>query len=224
MKLTSVSSESHKHEFVLEQKLKQYRDSDTMSTIGNMYVNAESLHCQDILHIEQELVIFLDIDGVLLPETDGNQEKCVELWSEGRTDEIRFDQKCSKLIIDILEEFGAKIRVHSRWRRHPIGNDGIMKAFYNSGFKAEHFSSYRPICRFRGLSSDVWQDIGASSHDMWASIIIDDREPTDYLMPRTHITNAEVGITEEDAVQIRALLTKRIEWYLHRDETIREYD
>lgn len=149
--------------------------------------------------MSKKKIVFLDIDGPLLPKkaffTTHNQKIAKELSAiEDRREKllyhanhIKFDECAVGLVNRLCEKGNAQIVVISNWRRN-VGLNETVEILKNQGIKEEYFHE-DPVCKIRGMSSNKVHDMYAwmgkhgmshedhdKSHELYQSpfVIIDD--------------------------------------------------
>lgn len=143
-------------------------------------------------------ILFLDIDGVVLPG------RAYSLPNQTKPIVKVFDPCSVALLNDACNEAGWKIVIHSSWLRYWVKNlDGstVREHCIEQGIKAEHFHETEPECNggmhWRYDRVDDW----LSRHkEVTEFIIVDDCPPEDGY-PRADkvlLTNFEEGITLEN--------------------------
>lgn len=149
--------------------------------------------------MSQKKIVFLDIDGPLLPKkaffTVQNQKVAKELSAiEDRRERhlyhannIKFDECAIGLVNRLCEKGNAQVVVISNWRRN-VGLNETVEILKKQGIKEEYFHK-DPVCQIRGMSSNKIHDMYAwmskhgmsyedhdKSHELYQSpfVIIDD--------------------------------------------------
>ncbi len=138
------------------------------------------------LNKDPDFIVFLDFDGVLHPVKANEHE--------------RFRPDAIKLVNLILDELGANVVLSTAWRMDS-GSGRFNSWFKNRvidatpiheiNMKAEH-PRYLEVISF--LKGKEW------THVPW--IAIDDKRGYFPTHSPAYITNAEVGLTEQDAKQV----------------------
>lgn len=67
------------------------------------------------LHIEQKCVLFIDIEGVLIPNNESLRQYNFQQYNERKFEAIKRDKSCVQRLIQFLDHTGAVIAVHSCW-------------------------------------------------------------------------------------------------------------
>lgn len=209
LKVTEVITVSHLNPNRL-QRLIMSEVKAGAKTIGETYLDNYGFHNQDLM-VDLYPTIFLDFDGVLLAENGTNQEHAFNLWREGKLRSVKFDQNPCNHLIEVIENLGAKLKVHSRWRRRGVSEEDFRAILMNNGFKEEHFHSQLK-CKYRAFSSDVWSDIGCSMDGVFAYVIIEDRDSGVEWRRKMQISpRAEIGLSKKDSLEVAKLLESKIE-------------
>jgi Swiss Army Knife RNA repair-like protein len=158
------------------------------------------------LHIEQKCVLFIDIEGVLIPNNESLRHYNFQQYNERKFDAIKLDKRCVQPLIQFLNHTGAVIAVHSRWRHTLMTFDDIKSLFTRHGFLDKHFYK-QAICKFRGISSSVEDDIFATAikPDISNWVVLDDRMLS---IPAEHLiqVNENTGLLNDDLRRVESLL------------------
>lgn len=140
-------------------------------------------------------ILFLDIDGVVLPG------RAYSLPYQTKPIVKKFDPCSVALLNDACEQGGWKIVIHSSWLRYWNAADGesVKNHCIEEGIKEKHFheeSECSPQLHWRYDRIDDW----LSRHKEVEDFIILDDTPPEEGYPRTDkvlLTNFEEGITLE---------------------------
>ncbi|MDK9793238.1 HAD domain-containing protein [Vibrio sp. D431a] len=189
----------------LQRQVNRYIKDYKCEAVGESYIDQYGFHNQNILFNEQ-VTVFLDFDGVLLPETEQASSYALELFEKGEITKVKFDKASCENLISVLDETGAILKVHTRWRRRGISSEQFEEILLNNGFRKEHF--HKEIkCRYRAMFSSVWEDIYSSMESVFSYAIVDDRESSiDWQRVKQVRTTPSVGFTNADAENLTNIL------------------
>lgn len=151
-------------------------------------------------------VIFLDIDGVLLPIPEGMTPGALR-WRNAR---VSFDNPCTKNLAALVHETGAKLVLASNWRRIQSPADAAARENLDRQLAAFGLAIFdeTPILsmdRFvRGAEISQWLE---AHPDTERFCILDDAD-TGVFAERTVLCNGNQGFTETELDRARALLVE----------------
>lgn len=140
-----------------------------------------------------EKIIFLDIDGPMIPNTSFLFDRHAS-WRQV------LDDRCIKVLHKILEKSEAKIVFNTTHNlmleeRGEIGDTtytpGLLQRFYDAGFKdyihKHHSTQYPSISRYDAIID--WRERHSKEQDLWVAF---DDVKIDH--KRAYLTNPDLGI------------------------------
>lgn len=161
---------------------------------------------QPVLCTDDMKVIFLDIDGVLLPIPPGI--KPCTLRSRNAT--ASFDTPCTRTLAALTAETGAKLVLTSNWRYIHTQDDIAGRENLDRQLAGFQLSLWDETPAFPLKSSLYrWDEISAwlKQHPETESYcILDDVALPGFPAERTVLCDAQWGLTEKDAERARMLL------------------
>jgi len=150
--------------------------------------------------IQNQKILFLDIDGVL------NSEVYYKSISHSDNNSSRFDPLSVELIKKLVEEFSLRIVVSSTWRygavdrlMHELKNSNLIQYLYHEWFTPVIHPAHR------GTEIKLWLDLHPEVTDY--IIIDDDENMLEEQMSRFVKTDLHQGMTEEHFNRVRAILS-----------------
>lgn len=159
-------------------------------------------------------VIFLDFDGVLNNAIE--EEHHIDATLNGKYQGFYSPIRVG-ILNDLIRMTDAKIVLSSTWRMG-LSIDEIKTLFREMGIEGEVIGKTEDLrtwgsktCIFRGNEILKWiidnEDVVGSQWDFDSYVIIDDDSDMLYWQKENFIhTNAEVGLTEEDAAKAALFL------------------
>lgn len=133
-------------------------------------------------------IIFVDIDGVLLPLKDWTTPENSPLLKtrpSGFMQHLRFNREAVTLLVRLADLAGAKLVLSSNWRiTWGPDADAIMRKLVAEGLRADlwHEDWYLPVLGIGGRKFDEIAD-WISDHSPCRALIIDDEEYTGPRLP-----------------------------------------
>lgn len=151
-------------------------------------------------------VIFLDIDGVLLPIPPGVRPCALQ----SRNATVSFDTPCTHHLAALTAQTGAKLVLTSNWRYIHTQADIAARENLDRQLAAFQLSLWdeTPVCPQKS-SLYRWDEISAwlRLHPETESFcILDDVALPGLPAERTILCDAQQGLTEKDAERARMLL------------------
>jgi hypothetical protein len=150
--------------------------------------------------IQNQKILFLDIDGVL------NSEVYYKTTSHLENNSSRFDPLSVEFIKKLVEEFSLRIVISSTWRygaadrlMHELKNSKLIKYLYHEWFTPVIHPAHR------GTEIKLWIDLHPEVTDY--IIIDDDENMLEEQMTRFVRTGLHEGMTEEHFNRVRAILS-----------------
>jgi hypothetical protein len=152
------------------------------------------------VHIQNQKILFLDIDGVL------NSEIYYKSISHSENGGSRFDPNSVVLIKKLLEEFSLQIVISSTWRygatdrlMHELKDSKLIGYLYDEWFTPVIHPAHR------GTEIKLWLDLHPEVIDY--IIIDDDDNILEEQMKRFVKTDLHEGMKEEHFNRVRAILS-----------------
>jgi HAD domain in Swiss Army Knife RNA repair proteins len=150
--------------------------------------------------IQNQKILFLDIDGVL------NSEVYYKSTSYSDSISGRFDPICVELIKKLVEEFSLRIVISSTWRYgaadrliHELKNTNLIGYLYHEWFTPVIHPAHR------GTEIKLWLDLHPEVTDY--IIIDDDENMLEEQIKRFVKTDLHEGMTEAHFNRVRAILS-----------------
>lgn len=150
--------------------------------------------------IQNQKILFLDIDGVL------NSEVYYKSTAHSENNSSRFDPLGVEFIKKLVEEFSLRIVISSTWRygaadrlMHELKNSKLIKYLYHEWFTPVIHPAHR------GTEIKLWIDLHPEVTDY--VIIDDDENMLEEQMTRFVRTGLHEGMTEEHFNRVRAILS-----------------
>lgn len=153
--------------------------------------------------IQNQKILFLDIDGVL------NSEVYYKTSFKSENSSSRFDPKSVELIKKLIEEFSLQIVISSTWRygatdrlMHELKNSQLIGYLYHEWFTPVIHPAHR------GTEIKLWLELHPEVSDY--IIIDDDENMLKEQLKRFVKTDLHEGMTEEHFNRVRAILSSVI--------------
>lgn len=158
-------------------------------------------------------IVFLDFDGVLLPDSSALEQSQQGLTVNNYLDQVVFGAECVINLNHILEQTHAEIVLSTSWALgHPLSELATCLDRNNIDssriFEYEDPSLYNYMTP-RKFSSNRAQEIAwwLEDHtDISNWVALDDMQVIRRLGPRSIITDPTIGLTKTDAAKAIAIL------------------
>lgn len=151
-------------------------------------------------------VIFLDIDGVLLPIPPGTRP----CFLQARNATASFDNACTRHLAALTEETGAKLVLSSNWRYIHTESDIVARKNLERQLADFGMTLWDETPAFPNrIILERWKEISAwlkLHSETTAFCILDDAAMVGFPPERTVLCDGGLGLTEEDIRRARTLL------------------
>lgn len=158
-------------------------------------------------------ILFLDFDGVLLPDPLAQEQANQGLTHANYLDKVVFDHQCVSNLMHILNTTQAEIVLSTSWAMgHSFSQ--ITSCLERNGISTEHVfewedPSERSYMTPRKLSSHRVNEIHrwlADHPEITNWVAVDDITGIASLGPRAIVTDPTVGLSHSDAAKAIAML------------------